>query len=360
MAPFQHLLAFLLVFLTAGETMMIQPVNTTDHSSTSTYIVRLPVTSDTMPTAPMPVDTPWPPTKTQAGQPTSCNRWYLVKPGDSCQIISQRSGGSISMDRLLAWNPELKKNCDHPLVDYWVCVGSMGGSGITLVYPAGSSNVSIPPYVPWTPRPSQTISFETGIPSPTQAGLDPKCSGFYQAITNDTCNRILSEHGLLSEKLFHEWNPALKSDCSGLIPEYHYCIAAYDNDDLPLPDHVTTKPSPTPEGIAKNCTAWYQVDKGDNCSLVVTMFGTFSQEQFISWNPILGKECFGLRKGYFYCVGDSSTPTTRTAKLPTPTDFATVTPSRHRNPSDSGWMPVRSTTYTLRTVTHTTPITTHC
>ncbi|OJJ97621.1 hypothetical protein ASPACDRAFT_45712 [Aspergillus aculeatus ATCC 16872] len=176
----------------------------------------------------------------------------------------------------LAWNPGLKKDCEHPLVDYWVCVGIPGGSGMTLVYPTGSSNVSIPPYASWTPTQTRNITFEPVVPAPTQAGLVSSCQSFYKAAPNDTCDNILLKHGLLNEKLLHQWNPALKDDCSGLRPGYYYCIAAYDN--LPLPPHVTTPPHPTPQGTAKNCTAWYQADKEDTCSLIVTMFGTFSRE----------------------------------------------------------------------------------
>ncbi|PYI27237.1 hypothetical protein BP00DRAFT_353954, partial [Aspergillus indologenus CBS 114.80] len=281
-----------------------------------------------MPLTPSSVETAWPPTKTQPGQPGVCNRWYRVKPGDSCQTISERSGASLPLDQLLAWNPELKKDCEHPLIDYWVCVGIPGGSGMTLVYPTGSSNVSIPPYASWTPTPTRNITFEPLVPAPTQAGLVPSCQSFYKAAANDTCDNILLKHGLLNEKLLHQWNPALKDDCSGLRPGYYYCIAAYDN--LPLPPHVTTPPQPTPQGTAKNCTAWYQADKEDTCSLIVTMFGTFSREQFVSWNPNLGRECLKLIPGYYYCVGDASTPSTRTAKLPAPTDFPTSYPHQPR------------------------------
>ncbi|RAH65921.1 LysM peptidoglycan-binding domain-containing protein [Aspergillus aculeatinus CBS 121060] len=310
---------------------MTPPANTTSLSTGSTYSARVPITSDIMPTMPLTpssIDTAGPPSKTQPGQPGSCNRWYRVKPGDSCQIISERSGASLSLDQLLAWNPELKKDCEHPLIDYWVCVGIPGGSGMTLVYPTGSSNVSIPPYASWTPTPTRNITFEPVVPAPTQAALVSSCQSFYKAAPNDTCDNILLKHGLLNKKLLHQWNPALKDDCSGLRPGYYYCIAAYDN--LPLPPHVTTPPHPTPQGTAKNCTAWYQADKGDTCSLIVTMFGTFSREQFLSWNPNLGRECLKLTPGYYYCVGDASTPSTRTAKLPAPTDFPTTYPHQPR------------------------------
>ncbi|RAH43024.1 LysM peptidoglycan-binding domain-containing protein [Aspergillus brunneoviolaceus CBS 621.78] len=304
MTSFHLLLAFLLALVAGSKATMTPPANTTSLSTGSTYSARVPITSDIMPTMPLTpssIDTAGPPSKTQPGQPGSCNRWYCVKPGDSCQIISERSGASLSLDQLLAWNPELKKDCEHPLIDYWVCVGIPGGSGMTLVYPTGSSNVSIPPYASWTPTPTRNITFEPVVPAPTQAGLVSSCQSFYKAAPDD---------------------------CSGLRPGYYYCIAAYDN--LPLPPHVTTPPHPTPQGTVKNCTAWYQADKEDTCSLIVTMFGTFSREQFVSWNPNLGRECLKLTPGYYYCVGDASTPSTRTAKLPAPTDFPTTYPHQPR------------------------------
>lgn len=99
---------------------------------------------------------------------------------------------------------------------------------------------------------------------------------------------------MLKFPLLLEWNPALKSDCSGILPGYFYCIAAYNDTNRPAPPTVTNQPYPLKPGTAKNCTAWYKSDDGDTCDLIVEMFGTFDKAQFVAWNPDIGVECYGL------------------------------------------------------------------
>jgi LysM repeat protein len=61
-------------------------VTTTSVTKSVAYSIRYPVTSETVvqPT----IDTAWPPTKTQAGQPSYCNNWHLVLPGQTCDDIA--------------------------------------------------------------------------------------------------------------------------------------------------------------------------------------------------------------------------------------------------------------------------------
>lgn len=77
------------------------PVTTTSavtSSINSTYSIRNPVTSYNLSVTA--IGTVWPPTKTQAGQPTYCNRWHLVGAGDSCTSIQAMYGGQMSMGDL--------------------------------------------------------------------------------------------------------------------------------------------------------------------------------------------------------------------------------------------------------------------
>lgn len=99
---------------------------------------------------------------------------------------------------------------------------------------------------------------------------------------------------MLKFPLLFEWNPALKADCSGILPGYFYCIAAYNSTNLPSPPTVTNQPYPMKAGTAKNCTAWYKKEDGDTCDLIVEMFGTFDKAQFVAWNPAVGVKCIGL------------------------------------------------------------------
>ncbi|GFN12178.1 lysM domain-containing protein [Aspergillus tubingensis] len=300
----------------------ISPFPSTMVTTNVTYSTRNPITSYNQTITP--IDTAWPPTKTHPGQPKDCDKWYLVAPGDTCRSIYQRHGNSITMDELLEWNPDLKADCDYPIAGYWVCVG-IKRPALTIIYP--TTNDTVPDPTPWTPRPTPT---ETSVypPTKTQPGLAPSCSAFYEAQPSDTCDQILASNPMLKFPLLLEWNPALKADCSGILPGYSYCIAAYNDTNRPSPPTVTTQPYPLKPGTAKNCTAWYKKDDGDTCDLIVEMFGTFDKAQFVAWNPDIGVHCYGLENGYYYCVADPSTPKTRTRPVITAMSFPTARPRR--------------------------------
>lgn len=91
---------------------------------------------------------------------------------------------------------------------------------------------------------------------------------------------------------FLQWNPAVKSDCTGLWENYYYCIAELD--DNPPPPTVTTLPSSTQDGIASNCEAWYQMTGDDTCDSIPTLFGRSSTSDFLTWNPAVESDCSGL------------------------------------------------------------------
>ncbi|PWY82993.1 hypothetical protein BO70DRAFT_336158 [Aspergillus heteromorphus CBS 117.55] len=289
-----------------------QKSSTTLASGQSSYSTRNPITSYNITSTP--VDDTWPPKKTQAGQPDTCNRWHLVSSGDTCDTIQRRYSSSVSKDELLEWNPSLKADCDYPSTGYWVCVG-IRRPALTASYPTGDGNtsVAIPDPTPWTPWPKPTDNSTNDFPpTKTQSGLAPSCSAFYQAVPSDTCDQILAANPALTSDLLHEWNPSLKDDCSGILPDYSYCIAAYNGTNVPFPSTVSSPPYPTKQGTAGNCTGWYQKQASDTCDRIVGMFETFDKQQFVRWNPDVGVDCKALQNGYWYCISDSSTPKTRT------------------------------------------------
>ncbi|KAK8076333.1 LysM domain-containing protein [Apiospora phragmitis] len=65
---------------------------TTVQSPTTPYSTRNPVTNYTL-SEPPPAPTEWPPIKTLGGQPSYCNEWYYVQPGDDCQSIMRQHSG---------------------------------------------------------------------------------------------------------------------------------------------------------------------------------------------------------------------------------------------------------------------------
>ncbi|OBT71284.1 hypothetical protein VF21_09606 [Pseudogymnoascus sp. 05NY08] len=258
--------------------------------------------------------TSWPPTQTQAGQVPYCNKWKLVYPGDTCASIQARYSTSMSLDDFKSWNPALGAKCTNLFANYYVCVGIQSQTSAT--HNTTATSQWYPPYTS-TVHPTPNSTF---VPSPTQSGIPPSCMAFYQATTNDTCESIIKEEGYVSLDELKEYNPALGSDCSGLIPGDYYCVM---NGTLPLPSVATAAPAATQTGITADCVSWYRADSGEDCDLIVKMFGTFSAEDFLKWNPAVKSDCSGLKIHNYYCVAIPSTPTTRTtsySSTPLPTN----------------------------------------
>lgn len=103
------------------------------------------------------------------------------------------------------------------------------------------------------------------------------------------------------------------------------------NGTLPLPSVATAAPSATQTGITPDCVSWYRADSGEDCDLIVKIFGTFGAKDFLKWNPALKSDCSGLKIGNYYCVAIPSTPTTRTtsySSTPLPTNGAGPQPEQ--------------------------------
>lgn len=69
------------------------------------------------------------------------------------------------------------------------------------------------------------------------------------------------------------------------------------------------KPSPTQEGLIESCTDFYFAVANDNCQKIAKKYGTFTEAQFIEWNPAVGSDCGGIWAKTYYCVGIPGTPT---------------------------------------------------
>ncbi|KZL74226.1 LysM domain-containing protein [Colletotrichum tofieldiae] len=281
---------------------------------TTPYSTRYPVTNQTV-TQPSSSEA-WPPSKTQAGQPSYCNNWHFVQGGQTCGDIVALYGTWMTSDDFYAWNPAVGQDCSGLYVYYWVCVGIRPQAQISLPYETGNATVELPPYFTWAPEPTPTDLPDFAVPSPTQGPLPDNCVAYFQAGDGDRCSRVVDEYPMVTEEQFLAWHPFLGGNCDGLWVGYWYCGVAFARDELPMPPTVTAKPSPVPTGTASNCAAWYLVTPGDTCALVSQIFGTFSVADFIGWNPSVGGDCSGIATDMYYCVGVPGTPTTRTTPVP--------------------------------------------
>jgi LysM repeat protein len=138
---------------------------------------------------------PYAPGPTLAGEPTDCDEWYTVQPGDTCPTIAFENG--ISITQFLSWNPSVNPSCTQGLVaGYSYCVGV-------------AVTTSPPPLVP---------------PGPTQPGEAANCDRWYVAQAGDTCETVSTSEGITFGELL-DWNPIINPSCtSGFIAGYAYCV----------------------------------------------------------------------------------------------------------------------------------------
>jgi hypothetical protein len=234
-----------------------------------------------------------------------------------------------------------------------VCVGIQPQTGITIEIPAPLPNATTPIPSFDIPTASPTPTDESFAPEPFHGTPPPDCVEYYQARADETCDNIVTSNEVfgLTRDRFFALNPVLGGVCNGLWVGYFYCTAAYDENQPPLPPVVTVLPSPVLPGTAANCIAWHEATDGDECWMFPYMFGTFSEADFLAWNPSIGGAgCEGFEIDHWYCVAVPGSPTTRTAAPTIP--FTTMTDST--SSTTTPITPITSSTTTSSEVTSTT------
>ncbi|KAJ4230945.1 hypothetical protein NW759_002928 [Fusarium solani] len=293
-------------------------IRNTSAKADTTYSIRNPIA--TWKLASPTEDTEWPPQRTQEGQPSNCKDWHKVERGDTCEsIVSNYGNWRMTVKNFKQWNPAVLDDCSGLFIGWWVCINAPMKHTTTknFGFHRPSTTISIPDY---TPKPSPTIDWNW-TPSPTHKGASKTCKAWHQAKEGDTCDFIINR-GYISKDDFYRSNPGVESQCDGLDKGYYYCAAAHMpwEKEYPMPPTVTAEPTVVPSGQTKDCKAWYKAAPHEDCELILLMFYMFSLEDFVKWNPSVGKECSkGIVENQWYCVGVPGSPTTRTGIIPSPT-----------------------------------------
>ncbi|KAK2032537.1 hypothetical protein LX32DRAFT_725836 [Colletotrichum zoysiae] len=291
----------------AGSSSVPPPISTP-------YTIDHPVTDLNITTPTLPSE-PWPPQKTQPGQPSYCNDWHLVTPGESCDSIVSDHNGWMGIEDFLLWNPALGSDCKGIYLYYYVCVGIQRQTQISIDFPTFVPNATVPPMVIPTPveLPPVDNNFE---PVPVQGPLPTDCVEYYQARPDETCRQIVAAHKSITESQFLAWHPFLNNNCDGLWAGYYYCLWVSDEIPAPPPDSTTSMPSvpptstssapvatPTPvqPGMISGCRKFYFVQTDDGCWSIANSAG-ITLDDFYKWNPAVG-DCSGLWPDYYVCVG---------------------------------------------------------
>ncbi|KAM0664903.1 hypothetical protein ACQRIU_006287 [Beauveria bassiana] len=66
------------------------------------------------------------PLPTQPGMTDGCNKFYLVKPGETCADIASRNG--ISLSDFVQWNPQAGNTCSGLWANAYACLGMVAFS----------------------------------------------------------------------------------------------------------------------------------------------------------------------------------------------------------------------------------------
>lgn len=116
-----------------------------------------------------------------------------------------------------------------------------------------------------------------------------KCAYKWRAHAGDTCDSLASDWGI-STSDFISWNPSVGAKCAnGVTVDQEYCVqddgTGPDTSTPGTPTTTTSStgtqptggvPSPTQDGVAQDCKAWYKVQKGDTCDAIIKKYGAFS------------------------------------------------------------------------------------
>jgi LysM repeat protein len=233
------------------------------------------------------------PSPIQTGMVSTCDKFYLVQSGDTCDSIIEAAG--ISLATFYAWNPAVGSSCATLDVDDYVCIDILGYT-ITSV-PASTTTTS----------PADGIS----TPTPIQTGMVSTCNNFYLVQSGDTCASIVATAGI-SLANFYAWNPAVGSTCAYLDLGDYVCIGIIGSTattssstvriTATLPSNGIPTPTPYQTGMATNCDKFHLVVSGDQCGNLATQYG-ISLAQFYSWNPAVGTSCQYLDLDDYVCVG---------------------------------------------------------
>ncbi|KAK4452253.1 hypothetical protein QBC34DRAFT_457307 [Podospora aff. communis PSN243] len=178
-------------------------------------------------------------------------------------------------------------------VYHWICVGIQAQTSLEIPWATTANHTeSLPAYATPTPEVLPTYDYdEPFVPSPTQGPLPTDCVDWYQVQPNDTCEMLLSH---ATEEQFMAWHPFLNGDCNGLWAGDYYCTWAGST--LPDPPTVTYLAigEPVQPWTAINCNRWFYAVQV-TCQNIVDMFGRFSLNDFIGWNPAVGTACDKLK-----------------------------------------------------------------
>lgn len=142
----------------------------------------------------------------------NCNRFHLVKGGDTCLTVADQFG--ITFEQFLAWNPSVGPACTGLWLANNYCTGTIG------FQPPVTTTTRTTTRPPTTPT---STGNGVNTPLPTQPGMVRNCNRFYKVKSGDTCAKIGAAYGITAKRIF-DWNTSVKADCTGLWLNVEVCV----------------------------------------------------------------------------------------------------------------------------------------
>ncbi|KAE8141300.1 hypothetical protein BDV38DRAFT_279203 [Aspergillus pseudotamarii] len=149
---------------------------------------------------------------------------------------------------------------------------------------------------------------------PTESSVVDQCEYWANDIgSSDSCESIEAYFGITRAQ-FRSWNPDLSLSCI-MTRGRSYCVAGPSSVTTSTTITATTRTSdhpgtitysgivaPTQNGVTSSCTKYHLVQLRDTCYTIQDEYGSYTLEQFYSWNPSIGEGCTGIQPGYYVCV----------------------------------------------------------
>ncbi|KAF2966770.1 hypothetical protein GQX73_g6780 [Xylaria multiplex] len=137
------------------------------------------------------------PSSVASGTTTKCGKYYTVQLGDYCELVALNQ--TISLDLLLALNPQIDAGCTNLQANVAYCVL---------------------PTQDWNTTTTSTIA---PAPTSTPPGTTEECYEWYIIQGGDYCAKVQDKFGITFEQ-FQGWNPSINEDCSNLELGVAYCV----------------------------------------------------------------------------------------------------------------------------------------
>lgn len=251
---------------------------------------------------------------------SNCNRWDVVKSGDSCGVYIAKYPG-LTLADLVKFNPAIGAQCTNLWVEYALCTSIEGWKPVTTLTTSAKPTTSAQPT-------TTTIPGAVAAPGPTQAGVAANCNRWDIVKSGNTCDTFIQKYSGVTLANLVSWNSAIGSTCTGLWLDYYICTSVVGftpsktTSTTARPTATSNVPSPVQSGVATNCNRWDIVKSGNTCDTFIKKYTGITLANLVSWNPAIGSTCTNLWLDYYICTGVTGfTPpkTTSTANPPTPT-----------------------------------------